>query len=200
MADEGSSVPELERIVKATVPVVDFFVGFAGLNAPRILQEGLIARGIRARTVATDVLVGNAIFLQDKQRLGRLPRTLAECSQGAFSVGVNNDGQKVHVVSFARGHVIDLTVKAFERPDRGILTPLVFASRAPLHWIGGRAEEALEVELEGMLFLYRARPDLRRFEAHPDWKLDGVNQEAVESVLASLQGAEVTSSGDPSGN
>jgi len=180
--EDDAFTSQLESVVGAALPVVSQIGVAACLNAARILREVFAGFGIKARTVAVDVLVGNAAYAADVQRLGHLPNA-RERSAGAWSVGIATEhpSTKVgHVVTLVRGWIVDLTVQQFSRPAKNINPPEAFVAHVPPTWVGGEYNYRMR---DGLFFAYKARPLDTRFEKMPGYQLNDLNKRAVAAVI-----------------
>lgn len=179
------SLALIERAVNAVRPVLDSFDKDCCLNASRILLEVLVGFGIKGRAVSVDTLAGNAGWIADIERLGRIPKA-EELSPGSYCLGTTRDNPEIrvgHVVVLAGGWLVDMAAAQFSRPERGI----VFDRPVTIEATPERLASGRLVGRHGdSLVVYQLRLDDREFESYPGFQLTETNTTAIAAVLANL--------------
>jgi hypothetical protein len=182
------SIGGIEPLANATLAVLrQSFPPDCALNAARILQDVLARYDIESRALSVNVAVGNGIWAEDVERLGRLPEKW-EFSEGAAALGKVGEAHRTdvgHVVVIVGGDVlVDLTTSQFVRPDLGILPPPALIEELPPRWLTGTFPFG-HVWSDTALF-YQARPSDRRFEQMADYQPNAANQKATLAITSAL--------------
>jgi hypothetical protein len=168
------------------------------IASARIAIDVLTQLDIKAEPLAVDAMIFNREFVALMDQHGRLPESVAEREEwvadtGAHSVGIGvptDTSEGLHMVVIVEDHWLwDLAIDQAARPERGIIldrpilapvTPEFLAAEQP---VAGR-------NAEGVLIVYRARPNYEPWLISPNWRADGHDapdrQRMVELTLRAI--------------
>lgn len=169
------------------------------INSTRICIEALRHFGVRANAMSVEFMAFNPTFRRLADRHGGIPSDEATMKawyeRGARCLQIdtrpeafdpNGNSWNGHLVAVAQGFLIDPSAGQFNRPQYGIHTPEVLVTDAPNSFIKGNKPLSCEAP-NGAVLSYKARKRDFSYAKLPGFDWPGVNQEAVEQIVALMR-------------
>ena len=165
------------------------------LNASWICVEAMRRVNVEARALSVNTILMNRAWgqLMKATRWQPTQEQMDECAKrGGHSVGIDfvdrpDNGFPGHVVAIvAESTLIDGASGQFSRPQKDLYVPPVMWVPAPAEFLTGDMN-VLQMNDQGSVLIYSARPDDDRHEGTPGFDASPHNLEAVDAIVEDMK-------------